>query len=137
MERTIKSDMGLHRLMFLFLGLILSTTAFPQKYMDIPYLQDHAEKYEIKTDRSMTELLEVSCDRNKNIKILSSDGLLQPWDNKLSADQQYQPINDMKILSLKVYKDQFFYLTDQAILSNAWAGKFYIKHNIDQCTNFA
>ena len=37
----------------------------------------------------------------------------------------------MKIVAMTEYQDQFVYLTDKAVLSNAWAGKLYIDHKIN------
>ena len=99
-------------------------------YDDLPFIQDYAEQFELITTQAVPELLEVRCDRNNNIKILSSEGLLQPWEKNLVADQLYSPIRDMRIISIASFKNQFVYLTDKAILSNAWAGKFYVKHNL-------
>lgn len=138
MIRTINLKVRQANKWSLFLiGLFISFTAFSQKYKDIPFIQDSAEKYELIKQESSTKLYEVKSDRNKSIKILSSEGLLQPWENKLVTDQLYRPVSDLKIISIQSYKDQFVYLTDKAILSNAWAGKFYIKHDLKNCTHFA
>ncbi len=106
-------------------------------YNDMPYTQDYAEKFELITTQAVPELLEVRCDRNNNIKILSTEGLLQPWENKLVADQLYRPISDMNIISISLYQRQFVYLTDKELFSNAWAGRLYIEHNFENCTHFA
>lgn len=138
MKKSINSEVSnIHKPGFLLIGLLASLTVFSQQYKDIPYVQDYAEKYELNTQGPVPELFEVRSDRNKSIKILSMEGLLQPWDKKLVADQLYRPMNDMKIISINSYQDQFVYLTDKAILSNAWAGKFYVQHNIENCTHFA
>jgi len=138
MKTAINSEVShINKLRFLLIGLLVSFTAFSQQYKDTPYVQDYAEKYELNTQGAVPELFKVRSDRNKNIKILSMEGLLHPWDKKLVADQLYRPMSDMKIISINSYQDQFVYLTDKAVLSNAWAGKFYIKHNIDNCTHFA
>ncbi|MEA1878592.1 MAG: hypothetical protein U9N86_17255, partial [Bacteroidota bacterium] len=141
---TITTFSQTNKLRFFLFGLIISISACTESdlqentrvYNDLPFIQDYAEQFELITSQAVPELLEVTCDRNKNIKVLSAEGLLQPWEKKLAADQLYRPISDMKIISITSFKNQFVYLTDKAILSNAWAGKFYIKHNIDSCSHF-
>ena len=117
----------------LILGLLVSMGLTAQKkYRDVPYIQDYAQKYVLSDDLSGRELLQVNADRNKMIEVLSSEGLLQPWDKKLTVDGYYRPLGDMKIIALGKFKDQFIYLTDTEVLSNAWAGKYYVKHGIKE-----
>jgi len=125
------------KIKYFLIGLFISVTAFSQQYTDTPYLQDNADKFELSADEKEQDLIQVKSDRNNIINILSTEGLLQPWKKKLVKDQRYRPISDQKIVAFNTYKNQFVYLTDKAVLSNAWAGKFYIKHNIDNCTHFA
>lgn len=120
----------------LFIGLFAAATTFSQHYQDTPYLQDYAEKFELRTDESELNLMQVRSDRNKSINILSADGLFQPWEKKLVRDLRYRPITDLNIIAFDTYKDQFVYLTDEAVLSNAWAGKFYAKHEIEKPSHF-
>ena len=58
------------------------------------------------------------------INILSTEGLLQRWEKSLVKDQRYRPISDQHIIAFDTYKDQFVYLTDKTLLSNAWAGRY-------------
>ena len=138
MKKVINSEViHFNELRLLLIGLLVFFTACSQQYKATPFIQDYAEKYELNTEEPVPDLYEVRSDRNKTINILSADGLLQPWGKKLVTDQLYRPMSDMKIISINSYQDQFVYLTDKAILSNAWAGKFYINHSIDNCTHFA
>ena len=138
MKKVINSEViHFNELRLLLIGLLVFFTACSQQYKATPFIQDYAEKYELNTEEPVPDLYEVRSDRNKTINILSADGLLQPWGKKLVTDQLYRPMSDMKIISINSYQNQFVYLTDKAILSNAWAGKFYINHNIDNCTHFA
>ena len=97
-------------------------------YEDRPYLQDFAEKIPLSEELAGTELTAVSSDRNGRILVLSNKGLLQIHNGKLVPDQQHRPLLDMQIRSLDTYRDQFVYLTDKVVLSNAWAGQFYVPH---------
>ena len=114
-------------LVFCF-AVSLTTTA--QRYSDQPFLQDRAEKFYLAEDMGSVDLLQIASDRNKAIQILSSNGLRQPHEKKIRKDLQYRALTDMQIIALIKYQEQFVYLTDKAVLSNAWAGKFYIDHGI-------
>ena len=117
-------------------ALLTFFVAGAQPYTDQAYIQDYADKYELKKAKDAA-LLQVRSDRNGITQVLSRKELLNPWQGKLEADLRYQPITDMKLIALETYKNQFVYLTDKAVLSNAWAGKFYIEHKLVNPTHFA
>ena len=99
-------------------------------YEDRPFVQDFAEKIPLANELSDIELSAVRTDRNGRILVVSDKGLLQIHNGKLVPDRLYRPIQDMLIKNLRTYRNQFVYLTDKAVLSNAWAGKFYTGHKI-------
>ena len=49
-------------------------------------------------------------------------------------DKTYRPIADKNISDLSIYKNQFVYLDDKAVMGNAWAGSLYLKHNLPKAT---
>ncbi|MCK5774644.1 MAG: hypothetical protein KAH25_00625 [Bacteroidales bacterium] len=116
----------------LFISFILNA----QTYVDEPFIQDYADKFEWNDEGNNNDLLQVKSDRNGGVKILSSTGVLQAYDKKIVNDLQYKFLSDLQIISIEVYENQFVYLTDKAILSNAWAGKFYIEHGINKPEKF-
>ena len=118
-------------------AIFLSMSVSAQIYSDVPYLQDYADKYELPEDLSDNDLLQVRSDRNKFINILSSENLLQPWEKTIRKDFRYMPLLDMNLLSIESYKDQFVFLTDKAVFSNAFAGKFYVYHGLENPSHFA
>jgi len=103
-------------------------------YQDIPFKQDYSIKYLFEATNE--DLYNLRSDRNGNIQILSDHGLLIPrsgqflFPGTLVPDLSYRSIKDKKIKGLTLYQDQFVYLDDKAILSNAWAGKLYSKHQM-------
>ncbi len=113
---------------------IIATSAYSKNlqhfYEDLPYLQDFAEKIPLSEELAGAELSAVRSDRNGRILVLSNKGLLQIHNGKLVPDRQHRPLLDMQIRSLDTYRDQFVYLTDKIVLSNAWAGKFYVPHRM-------
>jgi len=121
--------------------LVLLTAVFTfmsihaqQTYIDKPYTQDYADKFQLTNDS--IQLFQVRTDRNQVVKIISTKGLLQPFEKKLVSDLQYRPMTDMQILAIETYKNQFVYLTDKEVLSNAWAGRFFIEHTIENPKKF-
>ncbi len=131
-----KTNQGL--LQFLLILFISSCTDVQKQaaYIDTIFLQDQAEKYELQDSDSTAALYQVSSDRNGNIKILSSKGLSHPYSGKLVKDMQYTHIRDQNIVSIASHMGQFVYLSDEAVFSNAWAGKFYFLHNMDNPNQF-
>ncbi len=105
-------------------------------YQDIPYLQDYAVKYYF--NEKNIELKKVFCDRNKVIQVLAANGIFRPnnghfqYPGLLVPDQTYRPMADKQLSDLVLYENQFVYLDDKAVFSNAWAGKVYWQHNLPQ-----
>src|SRR5690606_7929457 len=87
--------------------------------------------------------LKAASDRNGKIQVLSSEGLLHPYDGKflypgtLEPDLTYRPMTDKNIADLIEYNDQFVYLDDEAVLSNAWAGSLYLRHKFPKAVLMA
>jgi hypothetical protein len=103
-------------------------------HQDVPYVQDLSIKY-YKT--AGDNVLAASfMDRNGVIQVLSSKGLLRVHDGQflypgtLIPDRTYRPLTDKKITAITVVDNQFVYLDDVAVLSNAWAGKLFIRHGL-------
>jgi hypothetical protein len=111
------------------------------QYTDTPFIQDYSIKFTF--DTGNVKLLKVAADRNGYIQVLSSNGLLRTragqflFPGELVRDIQDRQSSDKKIAGLGVYQDQFVYVDDTAILSNAWAGKLYSKHSLPGAKIFA
>jgi hypothetical protein len=112
-----------------------------EHYSDKPFIQNYSIKYKLGTGD--IKLLKVVSDRNGYIQILSSAGLLRPragqllFPGELVSDIQDLQTSDKKIAGIGVYQDQFVYIDDKAILSNAWAGKLYSRHSMPQAKIFS
>ena len=110
-------------------------------YKDVPYLQDYSIKYRLQEEG--VSLSKVHTDRNELIQIASSDGILRTHDGQflypgiLMQDKTYRPITDRNISDMTLYQNQFIYLDDTAVLSNAWAGSLYLKHNLPEANIIA
>ena len=110
-------------------------------YSDVLYAQDFSIKYELSQEGVV--LKKVFCNRDDVVQIYSSAGLLKTfageflYPGSLVADKTYRPLSDKKILNLGLYNDQFVYLDDKAVLSNAWAGKLYLRHSMRDASMLA
>jgi hypothetical protein len=133
-------NLFLFPLIFIFQGIIAQEGQKPV-HKDSPFLQDYSIKYYIKKDG--VNLRQVRSDRNGVIRVLSDSGLLHPhggdflYPGILESYHQYRPMADKNIYCMALLKNHFVYLDDEAILSNAWAGKLFSKHNFPGAKIFA
>jgi hypothetical protein len=103
------------------------TTVRP--YPDKPFVQEHSVKYALPLEES--EPKKAFTDRNGAIKVLSSAGLLVPsggrflYPGRLIADRSYLHFADSELRDLQLWEGQFYYLDEQAVMSNAWAGSAF------------
>jgi hypothetical protein len=103
-------------------------------FRDVPFVQDYSIKYYL--NEPGTSLLEAVSDRNGYIQILSTNGLMRLRDGQflfpgtIVKDIQDRQTSDKKIAGIGTYQNQFVYLDDKAVLSNAWAGKLYSRHSM-------
>jgi hypothetical protein len=115
---------------------------------DIPYQQKHSVKYllpgqQSEDDGGKIRLQTVDCDRNGEIRVFSSAGILRPsagqqlFPGSLIPDVSYRPLVDRKVSSGRLYDQQFIYLDDKAVFSNAWAGKLYLQHTLPGASVFS
>jgi len=107
-------------------------------HTDVAYVQEFSTKWNLELDG--VTLQNVYSDRNGVVQLYSSAGLLKPFAGEflypgtLVSDKTYRPIADKKILNLTLYKDQFVYLDDKAVLANAWAGNLYSKYTMPKAS---
>lgn len=125
------------RICFTFLLIWIANQAFcegKRSFEDVPFTQEYSIKYAV-SDSTLVLKNAVS-DRNGYIQLFSTQGLLMPragqflFPGSLVQDNHYKPTSDKKIAALSTYDSQLIYLDDQAVFSNAWAGKLFIKHGL-------
>ncbi len=121
----------------LVLLFVMTISLTAQKHTDNPFIQDYTDKFDLDNSLTDVKLVQVRSDRNGLINIVSNGILLKTGDKKLVKNIIYRPFNDMKIIAIENYQGQFVYLTDKAVLSNSWAGKFYIDHGLNKPTSIA
>jgi hypothetical protein len=115
-------------------------TKIAKAHQDKPFVQDYSIKY--LNENPDAALLQVASDRNGYIQMLSSKGLLRTkagqflFPGTLVKDVQDRSTSDKNISAIGIYRDQLVYIDDKAVLSNAWAGKLYSRHNMPKANIF-
>lgn len=120
----------------------LTNKAGQAVYIDKPFIQEFSVKYYLPDDKK-SSIVSVATDRNGLIKVLSSAGKLLVPDNgslfysgKLIEDITYEPMQKKNLLAMTSVGNQFVYLDNRQIFSNAWAGKLQIDHNLPEAKMF-
>jgi hypothetical protein len=139
----------LHLKLFVFVGLFLGFLQVQGQqlpsnsrrvHQDVPFVQEYAIKY---YSEGASTLDKVYADRNGTVQVLSQLGLLRPhagaflYPGTLTQDKTYLSMKDKNIVGISTVADQFVYLDDQAVFSNAWAGSLYLKHELPSASSFA
>ncbi len=107
-------------------------------YKDVSFLQEYSIKYN-KEDETLS-LRKVFADRNNVVQLISSNGLLKVFAGEflypgtLVSERMYRPVADKKVNGITLYRNQFVYVDDKAVLSNAWAGNLYAKHSLPKAS---
>ncbi|MBX3242365.1 MAG: hypothetical protein KIT80_04445 [Chitinophagaceae bacterium] len=110
-------------------------------FTDVPYTQDYSIKYH--TTDSSVAVYKSFADRNGVIKLYTSKGIMQPYAGKMLypgtvvPDDTYRPMTKKNIAGIGIYDNQFVFIDDKAVLSNAWAGTLYSQHNLPDARIFA
>lgn len=117
------------------------TTTVQNVYQDRPFLQDFSIKFY--PEKGQAVLKQVGADRNGVIRVLSSEGLLLTSNGRflypgtLLPDQRYRTSAHKTITGMTAYDDQFVYLDQQAVYSNAWAGSLFDQHDLPDASLMA
>lgn len=116
---------------------LFSVSVAQVTHRDRPFVQEFAIKYD-----ASTTLNAVASDRNGNIQLLSDGGLKKLthgellWPGKVVEDNTYRFMKDKSIVALTEVEDQFVYLDEKVIFSNAWAGHLYVDHKVENPIGF-
>ena len=115
----------------------VSTNAIPYKvYRDTVFRQEFSIRYPFSEEG--IQLQSVAADRNGSIRVLTSQGLLQTragqflFPGELAPDHSYRTSRHKKVAALETHQEQFVFLDDQALYSQAWAGELFIPHNLPE-----
>lgn len=135
----------MHRLLLLFLLLNLglsygceeefASTSSRSKHLDEPFTQVFAIKFN--SPSSELDLKAVETDRNGDIQVLTSAGLYHCqggqhlYPGELVPYRRHRPMTDMQISAIDRQGEQFCYVNEEAVFSNARGAKTYLLHGLD------
>lgn len=119
----------------------LPVNSGPETHADTLFVQKHSVKYF--SEDTTYALQKAFTDRNGKIQILSPSGLqhlkggafLQP--GTLVEDKGYRFMSDKRLVDMLVHENQFVYLDQHVVFSNAWAGKYFVPHGLERPVAFA
>jgi hypothetical protein len=103
-------------------------------HIDKKFVQDYSIKYNLEEEG--VDLINAFSDRNGNVQILSSKGLLTTragqfqFPGTLVKYTNNKATADKKIAGITIYENQYVYVDDKAVLSNSWAGNLYSRHEM-------
>lgn len=126
---------------FCFCGLVIHAQQTKPFHEDKPFVQEFSIKYNF--ENPSVELKKVASDRNGYIQVVSSHGLLRTragqflFPGTLVKDVHYRPTSDKGIKDITTIENQLVYIDDEAVLSNAWAGKLFSRHKLPEAKLFA
>lgn len=113
-----------------------------QRHEDQPFWQDYSIKYY--PGSAELTLRKVGVDRNGKIQLLGSDYRLQHLTaaqflhpGKIVEDHSYRFLKEKEIVDMTVSQGQFVYMDRNHVFSNAWAGKLFVKHELENPTLLA
>ncbi len=110
-------------------------------YSDTVFMQDYSVKYLFSEEG--VQLQRVHADRDGKVQMLASDGLKHLRDGRflypgsVVTDNTYRFMSAKAIVDMVLCKDEFVYLDKQAVFSNAWSGRLFVEHQLEEPTVFA
>ncbi len=125
------------KVLLFFVVIAFSGNVFTQQpvYEDVPFMQDKSEYVFAPVDK-YPDMRKVLIDRNYVVQILTPSGLVKPNETTIVKQHLYRPLVDMNIIDMKLYRGEYMYLTDKAVLSNAWAGTIYVPYELKGAKTF-
>lgn len=110
-------------------------------YADSVFVQDYSVKYHF--DEDGVQLRRVHADRDGKIQLLASDGLKHLREGRflypgsVVNDNTYRFMSAKAIVDMVLCQDEFVYLDKRVVFSNAWSGRLFVEHQLDEPTVFA
>ena len=108
---------------------------------DTPFMQDYSVKYNFNTANARLRRLRTN--QKGKVQVLATDGLkhlgegqfLYPGD--VIEDNSYRFMSAKTIVDMELCSGEFIYLDKRAVFSNAWSGRLYVEHRLENPMAFA
>ncbi|MGV3762287.1 hypothetical protein, partial [Parapedobacter sp.] len=118
-----------------------STQRKDAAYADDGFIQDYSVKYLFSADG--VQLWRARADRDGKIQLLASDGLKHLRDGRflhpgsVVTDNTYRFMSAKSIVDMVLCQGEFVYLDKRVVFSNAWSGRLFVEHQLNDPTVFA
>jgi hypothetical protein len=106
-----------------------------EKHKDVAFIQDYSIKYYAESAESQP--VSMGLDRNGKVQLLGANFRLQHLTSgtflhpgQIVEDHSYRFMKEKQLLALAVSARQFVYMDKTHVLSNAWAGKLFVSHEL-------
>lgn len=116
-------------LLFL-VAAIITRAAAP----DIPFYQDRSEKFPAEGELAGATMRKVHINKDGIVYVLTDRGMARLFGNKLALDRSFRPLIGKKILDSAVVNGEVYYLLEDALLSNGFAGTNSVKFTPNRFT---
>src|ERR1043165_4448600 len=110
-------------LIILAWAIITSHAAAP----DIPFYQDRSEQFPAEGELAGATMKKVHVNKDGIVYVLTDRGMARLFGNKLALDHSFRPLNGKKILDSAMTGGEIFYLLEDALVCNGFAGSYAVK----------
>lgn len=109
--------------------LIVQFSAIAAPEPDKPFIQAVSLKYPLENSLKGSVLKKIVADYNDNVYVLADKGVYRTCDDRLIKDIRYTPLADKVPVDITIQEKtgHLYYLYTDHLLSNAYAGKPYVK----------
>jgi hypothetical protein len=112
------------RLWLCFIASVLCARAAAP---DAPFLQDRSEQFPAEGELAGATLKRVHVNKDGIVYVLTDRGMARLFDHKLALDRGFRPFNGKKILDTALARGEIFYLFDDALACNGFAGTYAVR----------
>jgi hypothetical protein len=109
-------------MLVLALGIGIARGAAP----DVPFYQDRSEKFPAEGELAGAAMKKVHVNKDGIVYVLTDRGMARLFGDKLALDRSFRPFNGKKPIDSAEAFGEIFYLFEDALLCNGFAGKVAI-----------
>lgn len=94
---------------------------------DAPFLQDRSEQYPAEGELAGATMKKVRINKDGIVYVLTDRGMARLFGEKLALDRSFRPFIGKKIIDSELWRGEIFYLFEDALLCNGFAGRIGLK----------
>jgi hypothetical protein len=94
---------------------------------DRPFLQDRSEQFRAEGELAGATLKKVHVNKDGIVYVLTDRGMARLFENRLALDQSFRPLIGKKILDTALARGEVYYLLEDRLICNGFAGTFAVK----------